>query len=540
MTDAKDHETEVHPLKNEEGVPPNTPSKKGIFSTGSKLSRWRTAAFFVSLFLGLIVVFAFSFIIPCPVRPVSQRTWKRSYEDASTFNILGILDANNDKVNDVIFAFKASDNLLNVSCSDEGFLSPCVFLTVICGRNGSVLSLRPVSQDQIWARCDVSKLGGVENPSCLLYNSQDLLVIDSKTDSILWRKNNSQNFKTPVLTVPDIDQDGVEDLAVITSTGDSTTILFISGKSGIQIGSQVDLNLQQTSGHLIYLASRDSYYILFKKGSAIHGYALKNILALAMKGLKISAGLQEDSSWRLLTVNSTNSVIIHYSDLIQHVFEVPNKDKTSRNLLVITDHQLEIINGKTLNPLWKKFNASAMIRETAFGYFNNDEIVDVIAEEEYGNNTKKVAIYDGATGSSLWEIVLKLNLKSPKPSTVKAADHRSVFLFWGRFLDVDSSSLDEQQFLYWLHPSHPKVLLELRNTTEEVVVFQALLFEKSRHAGYILLSGSTNPMKTGNVTLFKGRFKEDISHSRVINLGEETFTDQEIRDIFLRMRYSSE
>ncbi|KAG2456228.1 F234A protein, partial [Polypterus senegalus] len=376
MTDAKDHETEVHPLKNEEGVPPNTPSKKGIFSTSSKLSRWRTAAFFVSLFLCLIVVFAFSFIIPCPVRPVSQRTWKRSYEDASTFNILGILDANNDKVNDVIFAFKASDNLLNVSCSDEEILSPCVFLTAICGRNGSVLSLRPVSQDQIWARCEVSKLGGVEHPSCLLYNSQDLLVIDSKTDSILWRKNNSQNFKTPVLMVPDVDQDGVEDLAVITSTGDS------------------------------------------------------------------------------------------------HVFEVPNKDKTSRNLLVITDHQLEIINGKTLNPLWKKFNAPAMIRETAFGYFNNDEIVDVIAEEEYGNNTKKVAIYDGSTGSSLWEIVLKSNLKNPKPSTVKAADHRSVFLFWGRFLDAVSSSLDEQQFLYWLHPSHPKVILELRNTTEEVVVFQ--------------------------------------------------------------------
>jgi len=48
----------------------------------AKLSHWRTAIFFFSLFLCLTIVFAFSFVIPCPVRPQYLATWNRTFSQA--------------------------------------------------------------------------------------------------------------------------------------------------------------------------------------------------------------------------------------------------------------------------------------------------------------------------------------------------------------------------------------------------------------------------------------------------------------------------
>lgn len=86
-------EAEVRPLKKGPQQPqqqqeaeagggerPGGPGKKA--AGGGRLWRWRTAAFFLSLFLCLAVVFAFSFVIPCPVRPVSQRAWRAAFAGA--------------------------------------------------------------------------------------------------------------------------------------------------------------------------------------------------------------------------------------------------------------------------------------------------------------------------------------------------------------------------------------------------------------------------------------------------------------------------
>lgn len=51
----------------------------------TKLTHWRTAVFFFSLFLCLTIVFAFSFIIPCPVRPQYLPTWNRTFTEAGVY-----------------------------------------------------------------------------------------------------------------------------------------------------------------------------------------------------------------------------------------------------------------------------------------------------------------------------------------------------------------------------------------------------------------------------------------------------------------------
>ena len=90
--DRKDLEAEIHPLKNEDAkLQENLGSQlkkeenlKGAAPQQSRLSRCRTAAFFLSLFICLLVVFVISFIIPCPDRLELQGMWRIDYNTAGT------------------------------------------------------------------------------------------------------------------------------------------------------------------------------------------------------------------------------------------------------------------------------------------------------------------------------------------------------------------------------------------------------------------------------------------------------------------------
>ncbi|NXF32268.1 F234A protein, partial [Nyctibius bracteatus] len=188
--DNKDSEAEIHPLKTEDVKPQenheNSVGRRIISkqSSGlSRLSRWRTAAFFISLFLCLIIVFAFSFIIPCPERPVSERTWFRNYDNAVAYRFLAIEDVNEDKVQDVIFAVKASNgSSFNRSCSDEGLPSPCAFVAALSGTNGRALWERPAAEEVEWMECGFKQLGGTGAPGCLLVGKPvSLTAVDLRT-----------------------------------------------------------------------------------------------------------------------------------------------------------------------------------------------------------------------------------------------------------------------------------------------------------------------------------------------------------------------
>ncbi|RXN02019.1 Protein ITFG3 [Acipenser ruthenus] len=545
MTDNKEQDTEIHPLKSEEGVSPASLTKKGVClgSSGlSHLSSWRTAAFFLSVFLCLISIFAFSFIIPCPVRPVSQRTWINTYGDSSTYTFLAVTDANNDKVMDVIFAFRGSKGCLNVSCSDAGFSSPCSFLVAVTGTNGSVLWERPLSQELLWVQCGIEKLGGLEAPGCLLFHSQNLTAIDSRSGVTLWQNNNTLGLKQPALKVPDLDGDEVGDVVLIGAAGDETKVVIVSGRTGQQIGIDADPGLSDVLGHVIHVTSSGSYYILFKKAdSAVYGYALKNIVAMAIKTPGSNIKLQQDPKWEEMTNSTSGSVPVYNSGSVQHLLKMGNQGKTPENLLLVTGHWVELTDGQSLRSLWR-VNITKVISEPVFGNFNKDGVPDVVIEDEIGNGTKKVVILDGSSGAVLWEVDMVSSSTSPKTSTVNTTDYRSAFLFWGEIPGEANAtvSLNQQHFLYLLHPSYPKILLELNNSTESIAAFKAVLFEKSRHAGYMLLTGPTEQSETGSVSLAKRKLKEDVAHSRVVRLSqEEGFSDQEIRDSFFRLRYSS-
>lgn len=91
--DIVDQVNESDPLKRGEDVtaPSATELKKKKCKEGlgcSRMSHWRTAVFFLSLFICLTIVFAFSFIIPCPVRAQYLITWNRSFSEAGVHSLL--------------------------------------------------------------------------------------------------------------------------------------------------------------------------------------------------------------------------------------------------------------------------------------------------------------------------------------------------------------------------------------------------------------------------------------------------------------------
>lgn len=241
MMDSKDLEAEIHPLKNEDGKLQENlenPAKKEdhLKSTPvrSRLSGCRTAVFFLSLFICLLVVFVISFIIPCPDRPASQ-TWRIDYNTA-------------------------------------GFSLPCTFVAAVSGANGSVLWERPAAQDAALVECAVPRPrdSGASSACILVGRPGPFIAVDSFTGQTLWNRPSSLgrnvSILSPLLQVPDLDADGAPDLLVLAQEGKEVTSYIYSGSTGHQIGHQGSLGVDGASGSLLHVTREGAHYILLPCG----------------------------------------------------------------------------------------------------------------------------------------------------------------------------------------------------------------------------------------------------------------------------------
>ncbi|POI32232.1 hypothetical protein CIB84_004016 [Bambusicola thoracicus] len=547
--DNKDSEAEIHPLKTEDVKAQenheNSVERRIIIKQSSqlsRLSRWRTAAFFISLFLCLIIVFAFSFIIPCPERPVSERTWLRNYDSAVAYRFLAIEDVNEDKVQDVIFAFKASNgsSSFNSSCLDEGLPSPCAFITAVSGTNGRVLWERPAAMEVEWMQCGIKQLGGA--PGCLLVGQPvSLTAVDQRTGEVQWRQSDdfgaNYTVLTPLSVIPDVDGDGVQDLIIFIATGDKIKTFIHSGKNGKQIGSTGSLNVDGEARYVM-LSPGSSHYFLFYTANSLYAYSLKDLYSAAT-GMEINLpGLEQDPQWEKNIDHTTHRLSPLSTGDIRYVAKVPGRSR--ENILVVSSEMATLISAQNLQTLWT-LNVSRVMSEPLLGYYKPD-VLDVVLESEIGPNRKKVMIVEGGSGAVQWDLKLNSRAESPRPATLSTADHRSTFLIWGEYQVAGNETVSTAplQKLYLFHPSYTNVLLELRNSTDQIIAFNATLFERSRHACYVLLRGPQPDEEPGLVSLMKRKLKEDVSESRVIWLSQVAVdSEQYIRDRLYRMRFLS-
>ncbi|NXK31216.1 F234A protein, partial [Piprites chloris] len=151
-------------------------------------------------------------------------------------------------------------------------------------------------------------------------------------------------------------------------------------------------------------------------------------------------------------------------------------------------------------------------------------------------------VVESASGAVQWDLTLNSGAGSPGPATLSTADHRSTFLIWGDYEEPgnETRSTAPLQKLYLFHPSYSNVLLELRNNTDQIIAFSAALFERSRHACYVLLRGPQPSQEPGPVSLMKRKLKEDVSESKVIWLSQVAVdSEQYIRNRLYRMRFHS-
>lgn len=547
--DNKDSEAEIHPLKTEDVKAQenheNFVERRIVKSSGlSRLSRWRTAAFFISLFLCLIIVFAFSFIIPCPERPVSERTWFRYYNDAVPYQFLAIEDVNEDKVQDVLFAFKSSNgsSSFNRSCLDEGLPSPCAFVAAVSGTNGSVLWESPAAEDVQWLQCGIQQLGVAEAPGCLVVGKPlSLIAIDLQTGEVLWRESGdvgaNYTLLTPLSVIPDVDNDGVQDLIIFITKGGQVKTFIHSGKTGQQIGSTGSLTVDGNARY-VRLDLRSSSYFLFYTENSLYAYSLKDLCSAAV-GMEIKLpGLQQDPQWEKNIDRTTHRLsLLRFGDF-RYLAKVPGPSRD--NILVVNSEMATLINTKDLHTVWT-LNVSRALSEPLLGYYKPD-VLGIVLESEIGPNRKKVMIVESGSGAVQWDLKLNSGAGSPGPAILSTADHRSAFLIWGDYQEPGNETRDRAplQKLYLFHPSYSNVLLELRNSTDQIVAFTAVLFERSRHACYVLLRGPQPGEGPGPVSLMKRKLKEDVSGSRVIwlsHMAEDS--EQYIRDRLYRMRFQS-
>ncbi|XP_060116648.1 protein FAM234A [Heteronotia binoei] len=533
----KGAEAEVRPLKGKQ--------EAAAAGQGGGAGRWRTGAFFLSLFLCLAVVFAFSFVIPCPVRPVSQRAWSAPFAGAAAYKHLEVQDVDQDRVQDILFAFRASDGThnssTNRSCSAEGFPSPCAFIAAVSGTNGSTLWEAPVAEDLQFMDCSF-EYG--DSQGCLVAGKPaSLATIDLKTGKTVWRVTanlpSNSTLLSPLLLIPDVNGDGVSDLLVFAAAGQEVQSSFYSGKSGEEIGSSQSLHLPGRRGHLMQVTQAGAHYVLFYTANALYGYSVKQLYSRA-SGLEDYRGtsLKEDPRWQTAIDDDTHNVHLLSSGEIRSVVKVPGRSGT--DILLLRATSLELLDGQRLGSMWGNDVIPPIQSEPVFGSFTSDE-VDIVVESRVAPN-KKVLVVEGSSGNIKWEMDFLSGVGTPSPATLLTADHRSFFLFWGDYQPGRNRTGSEgvPQNLYLFHPSFPSVLLWMNNSTEAIVAFQAVLFERSRHACYVLLTGPEASGSPGVVVLSKQRLKDDMANSHVIWLSQAAQdTGQHVRDRFLRMRYRS-
>ncbi|KAK3552064.1 hypothetical protein QTP70_031774 [Hemibagrus guttatus] len=555
MSDSADRTMEAEPLKSQQEETGGPNGRGCIDKVGvSKLLGWRTAAFLLSMFICLGVVFAFSFILPCPVRPQYEATWNLTVPAAVTYDFLAVGDANKDKVLDVFLIYKSPEGHRNHTCTRGGLSSPCLFLLAVDGTDGKLLWETLLVAEFDWAECGVGGVKGKEGSLCVVAHAGNLTTIDLHTGKIL-SSSLVSNSNPPVINLPDLNNDKTNDFAVLsystTGVSSATELVFFSGKSGDMIGSKVDVGVAsgEMRSHLQFSTGSEAQYVLLHTVRGLYAVSLGRLTAKPRSGLDSS--LKSEKSWEQ-RADSEGLITLYDSAPLQSVLKVRGGySSSSPSLLLQTNSTVMLFDMQKLSITWTT-NTSKLISTPSFGQFNKNGVPDIVLEEDQGNNTKRVVIVDGQKGSVLWEVFLPFHFNYPQPASVLSLNYYSVFMLWGdTYTHTDNMSSEvEDHSSYLLYPLHSDVLLERRNPAQHIITFKALLLERGRHACYLVLSGEDGAQNEGAgldgtqpVVLTKRKIKEDVSESNAIGVGgsgrlggDVSGQAESVKEAFYRLR----
>uniref|UniRef100_A0A4X2KHH5 Family with sequence similarity 234 member B n=2 Tax=Vombatus ursinus TaxID=29139 RepID=A0A4X2KHH5_VOMUR len=524
-------------------------------TASSFVSHVRTLIFLFTVLISMILVLVCAFLIPCPPRDL-QNMWSRHLgpEGGGDFSLLELVDVNGDGLPDVLLSFV---NLKNGSLI--AVPKPRATLLALSGVNGSTLWTTSLSEEVQSLQC--SRLTPVDSAEaiCLVTGISKLLsALNATSGKAIWTLNPSHlsngTLVSSAVVLPDLDDDGVRDLLVLTIKhlqGD-LYFLLVSGKTGIPMGRPVKYNIVKEGSLIrpqVHVTTHGAIYILFGFGN-IQAIALRDIFVQALNRDSSPPLLQiEEPEWEKRRSVNLSELIDIYSDEVELLQLVKAPDSNYSNLLITTKQSLVLLRGQDLARHWV-LNLQGLHSQPTPGYFTNDQTLDFLLEAQYGDGMKKVMVVDGNSGTVVWNSSLSCHMKESAATSVMTSDQKSVFLFWAENLSAAPSNSDLNSgteppvlhHLYLLHPTFPTILLDLANDTSAVNASAIGINDVWKDAFYVTRKtgpGSENHLRP--LVVSKVNLRWALMESQVVVLKETTpkIGRGELRRFLSRLKFIS-
>uniref|UniRef100_A0A8I3WCG8 Family with sequence similarity 234 member B n=1 Tax=Callithrix jacchus TaxID=9483 RepID=A0A8I3WCG8_CALJA len=458
---AKPHLSEV----TTEGYPSEPLGGLEQKAASSLVSYVRTSVFLLTLGISMILVLLCAFLIPCPPRDLHS-TWSRH---------LG---------------------------SQGGVSRPAANLVCLSGMNGSTLWSTLLPEEAQDITCLKLIPGNLAEAICLVTGTHKMLsAFNASSGKAIWTLNpnylSNGTLAAPVVVLPDLDEDGVRDLVLLTigELQPDLCFLLVSGRTGRPLGRPVKYNIVGVGnliGPQVYITTNGAVYILFGFGN-IQAVALRDIFVQAQNRDSSPPSLQiEEPEWEKRRSINLSELIDVYSDGVELLQMVKAPDSNCSNLLITTRQGLVLLRGQNLTPYWTS-SLQGLHSQPTPGYFTDDQTLDFLLQIQDGVGMKKMMVVDGDSGSVIWSYSAPCHMKETPATSAVTSDQKSVFLFWAEGLSPASPNsgiiLGTEppglHHLYLLHPAFPSILLDLANTTGTVTASEVGINDLWKDAFYV-------------------------------------------------------
>ncbi|CAF1947391.1 unnamed protein product [Rotaria magnacalcarata] len=387
--------------------------------------------------------------------------WTSGFPKLITETAFRLVDCNSDGILDVIFGFGTGvdalgDNRLLCDLYFNG-IHPCNGgVRALDGRNGQLLWSYDKSHHEVFALNCQRDIDGDHIPDCVTGGRGGTFeAISGKTGSLIWTFDNdvriaTMNFYTPLYLNKDFDNDGLNDLVTIHG-GDpirkphdtvrlAGEVLLVSAKTGKLLNvSIVPDKMESYYSPQLLQRSAEEEYILVGTGGETHGGGL---YALDVKCFSIQC-----SSPYIKIINDEYKGVMTPPVLVD-----VNNDDIEDIIIPLYNSTLFAFDGKTFRQLWNRtFPSSETYSSPAVGYFNDDDIPDIMVHYQTGPGyplyySAQTTILDGLTGEPILDRSIEQTVgvqSSPLTISFKQRGH-DMFIYWMGECDVVDSSKERK------------------------------------------------------------------------------------------------
>ncbi|CAF2112905.1 unnamed protein product [Rotaria magnacalcarata] len=341
------------------------------------------------------------------------------FPSAGSESCIRLMDINGDGLDDIIVALTEVTVITTNLQNDANRSAFCQTINVESPCSGIVYGIRGYDFSILWSFrvkasifeivCDIIDVNNDGYRDCIGSGRQGTLVaFDPRLGKPFWdnstikTRHSLWNFYNPVILPVDVDQDNINDFLI--SHGGNPTIpseiherdagclLIISSRTGNQIGEP------------FWMPDKKETYM----SPVLYG---NSTILFGTGGETVSGGLYSISIDNIIKQN--NQYLTIFKSFEKGVMVPPivldvDHDGIDDILVSCFDGTLELINGRTMKPIWTRiFPRFEFYATPAPGDFNSDSFVDFMLILNYGEwdryDYSETLVIDGLTGETLWK-----------------------------------------------------------------------------------------------------------------------------------------